>query len=126
VHLALDDFGTGYASLTYLRQYPVDLIKIDRSFVTNVTTQENDRRIIGGIVALANSLSIAVMAEGVETPAQAELVRSLGCPSAQGSLFSRAVPYDEATRLLDRSFTAALLAPVPAGTVLLRPERPTA
>jgi len=104
VHLALDDFGTGYASLTYLRQFPVDLIKIDRSFVTQLTTNENDRRIVAGIIALAASLSIAVTAEGVEHDDQAEVLRHLGCPSAQGFLYSRAVPADELTALLGHAF----------------------
>jgi diguanylate cyclase (GGDEF)-like protein/PAS domain S-box-containing protein len=104
VHLALDDFGTGYASLTYLRQFPVDLIKIDRSFVTHLTTKENDRRIVAGIIALAGSLSIAVTAEGVEHEDQADVLRSLGCPSAQGYLYSRAVPADELTALLGHAF----------------------
>lgn len=104
VHLALDDFGTGHASLTYLRQYPIDLIKIDRSFITNLTTQANDSRIVGGIIALAHSLSIAVTAEGVEDVHQAAQLRLMGCPTAQGYLFSRAVPFDEATALLGRHF----------------------
>jgi diguanylate cyclase (GGDEF)-like protein/PAS domain S-box-containing protein len=104
VHLALDDFGTGYASLTYLRQFPVDLIKIDRSFVTHLTTNDNDRRIVAGIIALAASLSIAVTAEGVEHDVQAELLRHLGCPSAQGFLYSPAVPADQLTSLLHHAF----------------------
>jgi EAL domain-containing protein (putative c-di-GMP-specific phosphodiesterase class I) len=104
VHLALDDFGTGYASLTYLRQFPVDLIKIDRSFVTQLTTNENDRRIVAGIAALAASLSIAVTAEGVEHADQADLLRSLGCPTAQGFLYSPAVPPEELAALLDHAF----------------------
>ncbi len=104
MHLALDGFGTGYASLTYLRQFPVDLIKIDSSFVTQLTTNDNDRRIVAGIIALAGSLSIAETAEGVEHDDQAQVLRRLGCPSAQGFLYSRAVPAEQLTALLDRTF----------------------
>lgn len=91
VSIALDDFGTGYASLTYLRRYHVDTVKLDRSFVVDLATNENDQRLTAGIVALAAHLGVSVTAEGVETIEQAELVKSLGCDGAQGYLYSRAV-----------------------------------
>jgi len=104
IQIAVDDFGTGYASLAYLRQYPVDVLKIDRSFVSDVTANDYDRRLVGGIVSLAQSLGMTVTAEGVETTEQAAALRALGCPGAQGFLYSRAVPAERITTLLDTEF----------------------
>jgi diguanylate cyclase (GGDEF)-like protein/PAS domain S-box-containing protein len=104
VHLAIDDFGTGYASLIQLRRYPIDVIKIDRSFVTNITTIEHDRAIVAPIIALASALDMIVTAEGVEHPDQAATLRDMGCPGAQGWLYSKAVPADEATLLLNHEY----------------------
>jgi EAL domain-containing protein (putative c-di-GMP-specific phosphodiesterase class I) len=100
VRIAIDDFGTGYASLSYLRDYPIDILKIDRSFVTNIATNVRDARIVSGIIALARALKIDVTAEGVENQEQAELLRLLGCPAAQGFLFSEAVSPDRITERL--------------------------
>ena len=97
VRIAADDFGTGYASLAYLRSYPIDVVKIDRSFVSDITTNPVDEHLVAGIVALADRLGMAVTVEGVETVEQAELVRRLGCTGAQGWLYSKAVPADEIT-----------------------------
>jgi diguanylate cyclase (GGDEF)-like protein/PAS domain S-box-containing protein len=94
VLIAIDDFGTGFASLTYLRRYHVDVIKIDRSFITNVATSARDRRLTAAIVALARHLDMTVTAEGVETPEQESIVRDIGCVGAQGFRFSPAVPAD--------------------------------
>ena len=94
IRIAIDDFGTGYASLTYLRRYPIDVLKIDRSFITDITTNEHDHRLVGGLVALARHLALSVTAEGVETEEQALALRRLGCPGAQGYLYSQAVPPD--------------------------------
>jgi EAL domain-containing protein (putative c-di-GMP-specific phosphodiesterase class I) len=102
--IALDDFGTGYASLAYLRQYPVDVIKIDRSFITHLTTHDYDHRLVAGIIALADALDMKVTAEGVEHPSQAALLKELGCPGAQGYLYSRAVPADQVVALLGTVF----------------------
>jgi diguanylate cyclase (GGDEF)-like protein/PAS domain S-box-containing protein len=99
--IAIDDFGTGYASLTYLRRYRFDVIKIDRSFVTNITTSEQDRSIATGIIALANALGMTVTAEGVEHGDEATCLRGIGCPGAQGWLYSKAVPAGDVTPLLD-------------------------
>ncbi len=104
VTLAIDDFGTGYASLTYLNHYPIDVIKIDRSFISDIALPNHDRRLVAGIIALAATLGIDVTAEGIEQQAQADLLRQMGCPSAQGFLFSRALPADEITPLLDHSY----------------------
>lgn len=98
IALAIDDFGTGYASLTYLDLYPIDVIKIDRSFITGAT--RSDHRLVTGIVALAKTLGITVIAEGVEQPAQADQLRALGCPSAQGWLYSKAIPAEDLAPLL--------------------------
>ncbi|MDQ1308696.1 MAG: two-component system, chemotaxis family, CheB/CheR fusion protein [Actinomycetota bacterium] len=104
IALAIDDFGTGYASLTYLNTYPVDVLKIDRTFVADIAAPEHDDRLVAGIIALAQSLGICVTAEGVEQPEQAAHLRAMGCPSAQGWLYSKAVPADEIAPLLDHIY----------------------
>jgi EAL domain-containing protein (putative c-di-GMP-specific phosphodiesterase class I) len=103
IALAVDDFGTGYASLTYLNQYTIDLIKIDRSFVSG-TTPNGEQRLISGIIALARTLKIAMTAEGVERPDQAAYLHQMGCPSAQGWLYSAAVPAKDVAALLDHTY----------------------
>lgn len=92
VHIALDDFGTGYASLTHLKAFPVHTIKIDRSFVSNLDTDAGDAAIIDAVVALGHRLGMTVVAEGVETPAQARYLLAQGCDMAQGYLFGKSVP----------------------------------
>lgn len=95
IHLALDDFGTGYASLAYLRRFPFDVIKIDRSFVMNLETDRHSREIATAILAMARSLDLDVVAEGVETVQQRDLLRELGCCYGQGYLWSKPVPPDQ-------------------------------
>jgi diguanylate cyclase (GGDEF)-like protein len=92
VRLSIDDFGTGYSSLNYLKRFPLDVLKIDRSFVTDVATNAGDKAITSAIVALAQSLDLGVVAEGVETRVQAALLQSLGCQIMQGFYYSRPVP----------------------------------
>ncbi|WP_420004333.1 putative bifunctional diguanylate cyclase/phosphodiesterase [Arenibacterium sp. LLYu02] len=92
VNLAIDDFGTGYSSLAMLKDLPVDRIKLDRRFITGLPGDAKDDRIIAAMVALGRSLGITVIAEGVETTAQRDRLIELGCPEAQGFLFSRPVP----------------------------------
>ena len=104
LHIALDDFGTGYASLAYLREFPIHVIKIDRSFTQAMLDDDYDRRLIAGIIALAELLDMRITAEGIEEPEQAALLRELGCTSAQGYLYSRAVPAAEAEDLFDHRF----------------------
>jgi EAL domain-containing protein (putative c-di-GMP-specific phosphodiesterase class I) len=88
VRLAVDDFGTGFSSLTYLKRFPVDVVKIDRSFVAGLGTDTSDTAIVRSVVDLAHALSLQVVAEGVEQPEQLEALRTLGCDVAQGYLFS--------------------------------------
>lgn len=91
VRIALDDFGTGYAALTHLKNYPIDVIKIDQSFVKNMTSDPDDRAIVSAIVSLSRDLALDVVAEGIESATQAALLSDLGCCSGQGFLFSEAV-----------------------------------
>ncbi|MBA2343801.1 MAG: PAS domain S-box protein [Rubrobacter sp.] len=100
VRLAVDDFGTGYSSLTYLRRFPVDFLKIDRSFTHGLGRSLDDTVLVSGVISLAQSLNLAVIAEGVETPAQLEKLRELGCGFAQGFYFARPVPAKDAARLM--------------------------
>jgi diguanylate cyclase (GGDEF)-like protein/PAS domain S-box-containing protein len=92
IRLLLDDFGTGYSSLSYLTQFPLDVLKIDRSFVMRTPDSKHDAAVAQTIVAMAHALELEVVAEGVETAAQAEFLRSLGCQYVQGYLFSPPVP----------------------------------
>jgi diguanylate cyclase (GGDEF)-like protein len=92
VRIAFDDFGTGFASLTHLRDFPVDTIKIDRSFITRLGQGQNTTAIVNAMVGLAHNLSMSIVAEGVETQAQEEFLKAIGCDAAQGYLFARPVP----------------------------------
>ena len=92
VHLAVDDFGTGYSSLTYLKKFPVEAIKIDRSFVNGLGIEVDDSTIVEAVIRLGHSLGLHVIAEGVETPLHLTKLRELGADSGQGYLFSRPVP----------------------------------
>ena len=100
VRIAIDDFGTGHSSLNYLRQIPLDYVKIDRSFVMNIATGPHDTAIIRSIITLAHSLNLKVVAEGVETDQQLEFLREHECDEVQGYLFSRPVTADIFTQLL--------------------------
>jgi EAL domain-containing protein (putative c-di-GMP-specific phosphodiesterase class I) len=104
IKLAIDDFGTGYSMLSYLKYFPIDRIKIDRSFVRDITTDSDDAAITEAIVVMAHSLKLKVVAEGVETVEQLEFLRRCGCEEAQGYYFSRPHPIDRAELFLSRHF----------------------
>jgi two-component system CheB/CheR fusion protein len=95
LHLSLDDFGTGYSSLSYLKRYSLDEIKIDRSFVDGIASEPHDRAIASAIIAMADALGMAVVAEGVETEEQKQTLLASGCTIAQGYLFSHPLPVGE-------------------------------
>jgi diguanylate cyclase (GGDEF)-like protein/PAS domain S-box-containing protein len=101
VGLSLDDFGTGYSSLAYLRRFPVDTVKIDRSFMRDVCTDSSDRAIVTSIIQLAHTLNLTVTAEGVETSEQAAFLADLGCDSVQGYLYAKPVPKGDLPRVID-------------------------
>ena len=100
VSLSIDDFGTGYSSLSYLHKFPLDYLKIDRSFVTMMADGSENEEIVRTIVALAKALKLAIIAEGVETREQFHKLRGLGCEFGQGYLFSRPLPVDQIDAIL--------------------------
>jgi diguanylate cyclase (GGDEF)-like protein len=102
VHISIDDFGTGYSSLSYLRRFPLDKLKIDRSFIRDLMTNADDVCIVRAIISLAHSLRLRVVAEGVETEQQLEFLRELGCDQYQGFYCSPAVPAESFAALIKR------------------------
>lgn len=100
VQLSIDDFGTGYSSLNHLKRFPINTVKIDRSFVRDLTTDPDDAAIVGAIINMAHGMGMKVIAEGVETEQQLEYLRRLRCDIVQGFLFSPALPEDEVEELL--------------------------
>jgi diguanylate cyclase (GGDEF)-like protein len=102
IKVSIDDFGTGYSSLTYLRKLPIDKIKIDRGFISEVASNDSDLTIVKSMIELSHGLGKRVLAEGVETRAQLDLLRNLGCDAVQGFFISRPVPENELVKYLKR------------------------
>ncbi len=100
VDLSIDDFGTGYSSLLYLTRFPLDYLKIDRSFVAGLREDPNDAVVASGIIGLAHAMNLKVVAEGIETEGQLERLRKMGCDMGQGDYLSRALPAEDAASLL--------------------------
>jgi EAL domain-containing protein (putative c-di-GMP-specific phosphodiesterase class I) len=100
IKIALDDFGTGQSSLSHLRKFPIDIVKIDRDFVRDIPNNKDDMALVSAIIAMSHGLGKKVVAEGVETEAQLEFLRELGCDNIQGFLYSRPVPIEVMSQLI--------------------------
>jgi EAL domain-containing protein (putative c-di-GMP-specific phosphodiesterase class I) len=107
IQVAIDDFGTGYSSLSYLRQFPVDALKIDQSFVRQISTAGDDATLVIAVIAMARSLHLRVVAEGVEMPEELAFLRTHQCDEAQGYYFSRPVPPQQFASLLETGISKA-------------------
>ena len=110
IRISIDDFGTGYSSLNHLKRFPISTVKIDRSFVRDLTTDPDDAAIVGAIISMAHGMSLRIIAEGVETEQQLEYLRRLRCDEVQGFLYSRALPEDEIEELLEQDKDGAAFA----------------
>jgi EAL domain-containing protein (putative c-di-GMP-specific phosphodiesterase class I) len=100
VSIAMDDFGTGYSSLSYLRNYPFDVLKIDREFIQDLSDDPGDRELVSATIMMAHGLGLKVIAEGVETEEQRQYLSSQGCDFAQGYLFSKPISHEEMSDLI--------------------------
>jgi EAL domain-containing protein (putative c-di-GMP-specific phosphodiesterase class I) len=92
ISIAIDDFGTGYSSLSYLKRFPIDILKVDRSFVMDIPSDSNDMAITAAVIAMAHKLNLRVVAEGIETKEQLDFLRSNHCEYGQGYLIARPMP----------------------------------
>jgi diguanylate cyclase (GGDEF)-like protein/PAS domain S-box-containing protein len=122
VQLAVDDFGTGYSSLSYVKRFPIDTLKIDRSFVRDLVTDDDDASIVSAVISMGKSLHMRVVAEGVETPEQLQFLREHSCPFAQGYYFSPPVVAGEFTQLL-RISAGSVTETQPSDGVSVRRDR---
>jgi EAL domain-containing protein (putative c-di-GMP-specific phosphodiesterase class I) len=95
IRMSIDDFGTGYSSLSYIKRFQIDKLKIDQSFVRNMTDDQEDKAIVNAVISLAKGLGVKTIAEGVETSTQLELLRRNGCDEVQGYYFSMPLPADQ-------------------------------
>jgi EAL domain-containing protein (putative c-di-GMP-specific phosphodiesterase class I) len=100
IHASIDDFGTGYSSLNYLKRLPIQKLKIDQSFIKDIATSADDRSIITAVTAMAHSMNIKVLAEGVETEEQVTFLDATNCDEIQGFLFSKPLPADAFSELM--------------------------
>jgi EAL domain-containing protein (putative c-di-GMP-specific phosphodiesterase class I) len=100
IRIAIDDFGTGHSSLAYLKRFPIDTLKIDRSFISDLTRSTEDKTITAAIITMGKSLDLTVVAEGVETAEQLDFLRAHGCEEFQGYFAHRPIPADEFAQLL--------------------------
>jgi diguanylate cyclase (GGDEF)-like protein len=119
VQLSIDDFGTGYSSLSYLKRFPIDQIKVDRSFVTNIMSDPNDAALASAIIAMSHSLGIQTIAEGVETEAQLKFLHERNCDQIQGYLISRPLPATEFSRLFANTTAGCVRKPLSHGQICL-------
>jgi EAL domain-containing protein (putative c-di-GMP-specific phosphodiesterase class I) len=103
IHIAMDDFGTGYSSLSYLQKLPIDMLKIDRSFIERLSDPDGTRAIVEAVITMGTHLGLEIVAEGVETAEQQSILQQAGCHRFQGFLFSRPLPFEEAGNLLAAS-----------------------
>ncbi len=100
--IAIDDFGTGYSALSYLRSFPIDVVKIDRTFVRSIPAEKQECLLLDGIINLVNNLGMTLIIEGVETDDQLEYLKQRQCSYIQGYLFSKPLPFDELLSYLQR------------------------
>jgi diguanylate cyclase (GGDEF)-like protein len=108
IHISIDDFGTGYSSLNHLKRFPINTVKIDRSFIRDITSDPDDAAIVRAIISMSHSMGLRVIAEGVETSGQLDILRKLRCNEIQGFLFSPPVPRHQATALLSQTIESRL------------------
>jgi len=101
VHISIDDFGTGFSTFSYIKKIPINTLKIDQSFISDICSNLNDEAIATAVINMAQCLNLNVIAEGVETEEQRSLLESLNCSEMQGYLFSKPLPADEISRFLD-------------------------